>query len=174
MDMVIDIYGNMHPKHIDYTLIDQPLRRLVKAINQSSWAKTISSCAGKACYNNGNLHLVIEVKGTEGIYNLLRWLSLSHALGSKACYENNKIPDFALPKAELSTPNLLRGDRSITGAFMGKNWIRFYISFYLGGKSLRKTQIMGGIRALELGWDAIVNNNNRKGKIKGTNLFITQ
>ncbi|MDI6889595.1 MAG: hypothetical protein QMC83_01450 [Thermodesulfovibrionales bacterium] len=148
--MFIDYYGNMHPDYIDYTLIDSPLRKLIKAINQSSWAKTISSCAGKACHNNGNLHLVIEVKGTEGIYNFLRWLSLSHALGSKACYENNKIPDFALPKAELSTPNLLRGERSITGAFLGGNWTRFYISLHLGRKPLSKTQIMGGIKALSL------------------------
>lgn len=43
-------YDNIHPDHIDYTLIDRPLRRLVKAINKSSWAKTIGSCAGRACH----------------------------------------------------------------------------------------------------------------------------
>ena len=70
--MIIDIYGNMYPDHIDHNLIDSPLRELIKTINNSLWIKTIGSCAGKACHNNKNFFLFVEVKGVRGIRNFLR------------------------------------------------------------------------------------------------------
>jgi hypothetical protein len=50
--MMVDIYGNMHPDHINYNNIDPPLRKLIKEINQSSWARTIGSCAGGAWHKD--------------------------------------------------------------------------------------------------------------------------
>lgn len=41
--IITDMYGNMPPDYIDYNLIDPPLRKLIKAIRNSSSAKTISS-----------------------------------------------------------------------------------------------------------------------------------
>lgn len=156
----------MHPDHIDYTIIDSPLRKLILTINKSSWAKTIGSCAGKACHDNRGFYLIIEVKGIEGVHNLLKWLSLSHALGYNARYKDHTIPDYALPEAEISFPNRLHGDDSITGTLMGEDWIRFYIRLHLGGKPLNKTQTRGGIKALTLGWNAITNNYKKKRKSK--------
>ncbi len=157
-----DIYGNVHPDRIDYNFIDYPLRRLIKAINNSSWAKTIGCCAGKATHDNsGNFYLIIEVKGLRGVHNLLKWLSLSHALGFKACYEDHLIADYALPTAEIVTPNLLRSDKSRTGTLMGEKWIRFHIRLYLGSKSLNKTNTEGGIKSLELGWNATANSQRK-------------
>lgn len=150
-------YDNMHPDYIDYSLIDLPLRNLVKTINNNSWAKTIGSCGGRACHKGKGFYLIVEVKGISGIRNFLRWLSLSHALGFKARYESNLLRDYALPMAEIVAPNLLHSDNSNSGALMGKEWIRFHIRFYLGGKLINRAQTRGGIRALEIGWSAIKN-----------------
>lgn len=152
-------YDNMHPVHIDYTLIDPPLKSLTKAINQSSWAKTIGSCAGRAYHKDkGGFYIIIEVKGITGVHNLLRWLSLSHALGYKACHEDNSIEDFALPKAEIIAPNLLNDNNSVSRPVMGKEWFKFEINLHNGNKPLYKTQTKGGIKALELGWEVVADN----------------
>ena len=34
-----DPYGIMHPDYINYAIIDPPLRKLIKTINRSSWAR---------------------------------------------------------------------------------------------------------------------------------------
>ncbi len=156
--MMLDIYGNMDPDYIDYTLIDPPLRKLIEAINKSSWAKTIGSCAGRAYHKGkGGFYIIIEVKGIEGIRYLLRWLSLSHALGFKAHYEEHSLKDSAIPTAEIIAPNLLHGNNSVSRPVMGNGWFKFQISLHLGGKPLNRSQTEGGIKALELGWDAVVN-----------------
>lgn len=156
---MLDIYGNMDPNRIDITLIDPPLRKLIKAINQSSWAKTIGSCAGRAYHKDkSGFYIIIEVKGAKGIRSLLKWLSLSHALGYKACHEDNSIEDFALPKAEIIAPNLLHDNNSVSRPVMGKEWFKFEINLHNGNKPLNKTQTRGGIYALELGWKAVVDN----------------
>jgi hypothetical protein len=155
---MLDIYGNMDPDYIDYTLIDPSLRGLVKAINYSSWARTIGSCAGRAHHKNkGGFYMIIEVKGMKGIRNLLRWLSLSHALGFKACHEVHSLKDFAIPTAEIVAPNLLHGDNSVSRPMMGNSWFKFQINLYNGERILTKEQTEGGIKALELGWDALAN-----------------
>ncbi len=144
----------MPPNHIDYNLIDPPLRKLIKAINKSSWVRTIGSCAGKAFHNNKGFYLIIEVKGIKGIRKFLKWLSLSHALGFKACYEKHLLKDFALPRAEIVSPNLLRDKNSVSRPVMGRGWFKFDIYLYKGEKPLNKLQTEGGIKALELGWKA--------------------
>ena len=151
-------YDNMHPAYIDYTIIDPPLINLMKAINQSSWAKTIGSCAGRAYHENkGGFYILFEVKGITGIRNLLRWMSLSHASGCKACHEEHSIKAFALPKAEIIAPNILHGKNSVSMPVMGKGWFKFEINLYNGEKILTKEQTEGGIKALELGWNAVAN-----------------
>lgn len=156
-------YDNIHLAHIDYTLIDRPLRRLVREVNKSSWAKTIGSCAGRAYHENkGGFYIIIEVKGIRGISNLLKWLSLSHALGCKASHEEHSLKAFAIPRAEIIAPNLLQGNDSVTRPVMGKSWFKFEIGLYRGVKPLNKEQTRGGIKALEFGWKAVVNNYAKK------------
>jgi hypothetical protein len=153
---MLDIYGNMHPDTIDYNLIDPPLRNLVKEINKSSWAKTIGSCAGRACHNNKGFYLIIEVKGLKGIQNLLKWMSLSHALGFKACYYEKTIKDYALSRAEIDAPNFLHNDFLPTSALMGDNTLLFRRKIFKWNSNMR------GIKALELGWNVLVNKHVKK------------
>ncbi len=134
------MYGNMLPDHIDYNLIDHPLRRLVKAINKSSWARTLSSCAGRAYHEDkGGFHILIEVKGMSGIQNLVKWMSLSHAIGFKACYEEHSIKEHAIPNAEIICPNFLHGKNSVSRPLMGKGWFKFQINLRSGRKHLPKS-----------------------------------
>lgn len=157
--IITDIYGNMPPKYIDYTLIDPPLRKLSKAINKSSWARTIGSCAGMAHHKDKcGFYLMVEVKGIRGMRKFLKWLSLSHALGYKAYCEKHLLKDFALPKAEIISPNLLHGKNSVSRPIMGSGWFKFDISLYKGGKPLNKLQTEGGIKALGFGWEAVEKN----------------
>lgn len=155
-------YDNMHPDHINYIFIDPPLRNLTKTINQSSRAKTIGSCAGRAYHKDkGGFYIIIEVKGITGVCNLIRWLSFSHALGYEARHVEHSLEDFAIPKAEIITPNLLHDNNSVSMPVMGKEWFKFEINLHNGGKPLNKAQTEGGIKALELGWEAIANNRTK-------------
>lgn len=154
--IITDIYGNMPPEYIDYNLIDPPLRKLIKAINKSLWARTIGSCAGRAHHEyKGGFYIMVEVKGIKGMSKFLKWLSLSHALGYKACHEKHLLKDFALPKAEIIFPNLLHGENSVSRPTTGRGWFKFDISLYTGGKPLNKLQTEGGIKALGFGWQAV-------------------
>lgn len=154
--IITDIYGNMPPDHIDYNLIDLPLKKLIKAINKSSWARTIGSCAGMAHHKcKSGFYIMLEVKGIKGMRKFIKWLSLSHALGFKACYEKHLLKDFALPRAEIVSPNLLHGKNSVSRPVMGGGWFKFDIYLYKGEKPLNKLQTEGGIKALELGWKAV-------------------
>jgi len=166
--MYIDIYGSMHPDHIDYNLIDPPLKKLVKAINKSIWLKTIGCCAGKAYHNDKNFYLFVEVKGLNGIRNLLKWLALSHALIAKTCHKYRLSKGYILSKAELTIPNLLNADHFVSKTLMGKNWSKIAIRFYSRGKQPNKVQTLGGIKALELGWVSL---NKYTTVGKGKSLF---
>ena len=160
----------MPPNRIDYNFIDQPLCKLIKAINKSSWARTIGSCAGRAHHEDkGGFYIIVEVNGIKGMRCFLKWLSLSLALGFKACHEEHLLKDFALPRAEIISPNLLHGKNSVSRPMMGRGWFKFDIHLHNGGKPLNRLQTEGGIRALELGWNALTTDLCNKSKKEKSN-----
>lgn len=162
----------MHPDYIDYALIDSPIRELVKAINKSSWIKTIGSCAGRAYHTKYNFYLFVEVRGVRGIRNLLKWLSLSHTLGFKAYYETRSIKDYAVTEAELFIPNLRNKEHFVSKTAMGPGWFKIAIRLRLGVKLPNKVQTEGGIKALELGWNGIIEQSYQRRKKKELS-FVT-
>jgi len=83
----------------------------------------------------------------------LRWMSLSHSLGYDAKHNRKTIKDFTIPRAGIISPNYLHGDFSATGALKGDRWIRFQLSLF--SEVLSVPRIKGGIKALELGLNAL-------------------
>jgi hypothetical protein len=136
----------MHPDTLDYSLIDPPLRRLVRDINKSPWARTLGCCAGNACHETGNFYILVGVRGLEGVRRFTSWLSLARAAGWEECINNPSISAFALPDAEIVGP---------APRLQDKEWVTFDMRFQLGGAQPDAEQTAGGIRALELGWDAL-------------------
>lgn len=128
---------------IDYSRIDPPLRALIKNINKCSWARTAGCCAGRAFHDEGYFYLLVMVNGLEGVKAFTRWLSLSRSLGWDECMEGKVISAYALPDAEM------------IGAAHDANWITFDLRFHLDSKQPDRKRTIGGIKALELGWDAV-------------------
>ena len=144
---------NMPPDRINYKFIDPSLRNLIRKLNKTSWCATIGSCAGEADHGMGIFYIILEVKGLKGIRNFLRWMSLSHSLGYDAKHNRKTIKDFTIPRAGIISPNYLHGDFSATGALKGDRWIRFQLSLF--SEVLSVPRIKGGIKALELGLNAL-------------------
>jgi hypothetical protein len=136
----------MHPDTLDYSLIDQPLRSLVRDINRSHWARTLGCCAGNACHEAGNFYILVGVRGLDGVNRFTRWLTLARAAGWEECINNPSVSAFALPDAEIVVPGNEMAD---------DDWVTFDMRFQLGDRQPDAEQTAGGIRALELGWNAI-------------------
>lgn len=137
----------MRPEELDYSMIDHPLRPIVASINDSPWAKTAGCCGGNACHESGgNFYLLVRVKGLEGARNFLRWLGLSRSLGWEACIENPEISAYALPDAEIIGLGRPEDD----------DWLTFDLRFRLGDGQPGREQTLGGIKALEAGWEALI------------------
>jgi hypothetical protein len=118
----------------------------VRSINESPWAKTLGCCAGNACHEGGNFYILVGVRGIEGIRQFAKWLSLARATGWEKCINNPSISAFALPDAEIVGPD---------PGLLDDEWVTFDMRFHLGGAQPDREQTSGGIRALELGWNAL-------------------
>jgi hypothetical protein len=136
----------MRPEELDYSMIDPPLRPLVGSINGSPWAKTAGCCGGNACHEGGKFYLLVRVKGLEGVKKFLKWLGLSRSVGWEACIGNPDISAYALPDAEI----IGLGDP------WDDDWLTFDLRFRLGNGQPGREQTMGGIKALESGWEALM------------------
>jgi hypothetical protein len=139
---------DMDPNDIDYSKIDPVLRTLIKAINAKSWIKTTFSCGGPAQHKeDSEFHMVVEVHGAVGVYNLARWLGYTH----KMVLNRPLVEDAAICEAELIKPYLEVGPLMdvFAGACMGSEWFRFRLYFRYAQEPDKKTTLIG-IRQLRL------------------------
>jgi hypothetical protein len=141
----------LDPATLDYSLIDPPLRSLVRSINDSPWAMTLGCCAGRACHEFGNFYVRVAVRGLGGVRRFSRWLSLARTAGWEECIASPSVSAFALPDAEILTPS--------TATPEGE-WVTFDLLFHLGGSQPGGDETSAGIRALELGWEALKKGNS--------------
>lgn len=152
MDKIHRFSENMNPFKIDYKKIDIPLRKLIKTMNDVNWMITIGSCFGKKINKYTDFYIILEVSGSLGIENLIKMLSLSHAISYTECYEKKSkgFSNCVLYEAKLESPNYLHKDFSTTSATMGDGWFRFYLTFkgYPNSKKSNLSGIMGLIKSL--------------------------
>ena len=139
----------MDPNDIDYSKIDPVLHTLIKTINAKSWIKTTFSCGGPAQHDeeDSEFHIVVEVHGAAGVYNLARWLGYAHKM-----VVNRPLGEYAaICEAELIKPYLEPGPLMdiFAGACMGSEWFRFRLYFRYMREPDRNTTLTG-IRQLRL------------------------
>jgi hypothetical protein len=141
----------MPPDRIDFSLIDSSVRALVRRLNETSWCRTFGSCGGKADHGpkGPDFYLLLEVRGSNGMWLLREWLSHSHAEGWKAAYITTMTGHYACVRAELHHANFIHGEVN------DPDWVRLQLGFVsLEPLTVAKTD--GGIRALGMGLDKLV------------------
>ncbi|MEJ2313906.1 MAG: hypothetical protein P8Y85_03840 [Nitrospirota bacterium] len=141
----------LDPDTLDYSYIDPPLRSLVRAINEPSWAMTLGCCAGRAWHDAGNFYILVAVRGIEGLRRFSMWLSLARKAGWEECIDNPSVSAYALPDAELVNSAEVMPDG---------DWVILDLRFHLGGAQPGRAQTAAGIRALKLGWEALRRGNS--------------
>lgn len=149
--------SNMLPGEIDLRKIDPALRPLVRRLNSTSWCRTIGSCSGKADHaEHDSFYVILEVTADRGLCLVREWASHAHQEGYNACYKSKTIREFALPHLELESGNFLYGERN------SERWVKLHLKLFNAGP-LSRSATKGGIRALEMGLDRLVEQHPEAG-----------
>lgn len=107
-------YPYMPATRIDYSLIDEGVAELVRKINGTTWALTVSSCEGHPEQDNNycaHPEIWIRVFDGDGLLNLFDWLERA-----------NKV------RQQVSV--VYKSDRLIDAEFVGKTGHGYYFCIY--------------------------------------------